>query len=101
QGWNSGWFIEDRIADAVVDTYPERAVTIWKQLAEEQIVLTKPKAYEVAAGYLRKVGRVLKQQGKERDWQDYLSTIRRAHERKRRLVEVLNILAGSRIVDVK
>ncbi len=101
QGWNSGWFVEDRIADAVVDTYPERAVTIWKQLAEEQIALTKPTAYEVAAGYLRKVGRVLKQQGKERDWQDYLSTLRRAHERKRRLVEVLKILAGSRIVERK
>jgi uncharacterized Zn finger protein len=101
RGWGSGWFTEDRIAEAVVAKYPERAVAIWKQLAEEQIALTKPKAYEAAADYLRKVGRVLKQQGKEQDWQGYLTVLRRAHERKRRFVETLDILAGRRIVDVK
>ena len=99
-GWDSGWFVEDRIAEAVVARYPERAIAIWKQLAEEQIALTKPKAYEAAADYLRKVGRVLKQQGKEQDWQGYLTALRRAHERKRRLVDTLDILVGRRIVDV-
>jgi uncharacterized Zn finger protein len=98
--WDSGWFAEDRIAEAVVARYPERAVTIWKQLAEAQIALTKPKAYDAAAGYLRKVGRVLKQQGKEQDWQGYLTALRRTYERKRRFVETLDILAGRRIVDV-
>lgn len=99
-GWHSGWFTEDRIAEAVVAQYPERAVAIWKQLAEAQIALTKPKAYDAAADYLRKVGRVLKQQGKEQDWQGYLTALRRAHERKRRLVETLDLLVGRRIVDV-
>jgi hypothetical protein len=32
------------------------------------IALTKPKAYEVAAGYLRKVHRVLKKLGREKEW---------------------------------
>lgn len=99
RGWDTGWFTEDRIAEAVVARYPERAVAIWKQLAESQIALTKPKAYDSAADYLRKVGRVLKQQGKEQDWHGYLTTLRLAHERKRRLVEVLDVLAGRRIVD--
>lgn len=99
RGWDSGWFGEDRIAEAVVGAYPERAVAIWKRLAEAQIALTKPKAYEEAAGYLRKVHRVLKQLGKEQDWQGYLAALRRANERKRRLVEVLDILAGRRIID--
>lgn len=99
RGWHAGWFTEDRIAEAVVAKYPERAVAIWKQLAEEQIALTKPKAYEAAADYLRKVSRVLKQQGKEQDWQGYLAALRRAHERKRRLVETLDILAGRRIIE--
>ncbi|NGZ11362.1 MAG: SWIM zinc finger domain-containing protein [Nitrospira sp. LK70] len=101
RGWDAGWFTEDRIAEAVVARYPERAVAIWKQLAEAQIALTKPKAYEAAAAYLRKVGGVLKQQGKEQDWQGYLAALRLAHERKRRLVETLDILAGRRIVDAK
>jgi uncharacterized Zn finger protein len=101
QGWDPGWFTEDRIAEAVVARYPERAVAIWKQLAEAQIALTKPKAYEAAAAYLRKVGRVLKQQGKEQDWQSYLTVLRRAHERKRRLIDLLDMLVGRRIVDVR
>ena len=99
RGWDSGWLTEDRVAEAVMARYPERAVAIWKQLAEEQIALTKPKAYEAAADYLGKVGRVLKQQGKEQDWQGYLTALRRAHERKRRLVDTLDILAGRRIIE--
>jgi uncharacterized Zn finger protein len=99
RGWDSGWFVEDRIAEAVVGSYPDRAVVIWKQLAEKQIALTKPKAYEAAAGYLRKVHRALKQLGKEQDWQGYLAALRRANERKRRLVQILDTLAGRRIVE--
>jgi len=101
RGWDWGWSTEDRIADAVVAKYPERAVAIWKQLAEVQIALTKPRAYDVAAGYLRKVGRVLKRQGKGQDWQSYLATLRQANERKRRFVDVLDILVGRRILDGK
>ena len=101
RGWDWGWSTEDRIAEAVVAKYPERAVAIWKQLAEAQIALTNPKAYDVAAGYLRKVGRVLKQQGKGQEWQEYLAALRQANERKRRFVETLDTLTGRRIVDMK
>lgn len=99
RGWDYGWFAEDRIAEAVMGTYPDRAVAIWKTLAEEQIALTKPKAYEEAAGYLRKVYRLLKQLGKEQDWLRYLAALRRANERKRRLVQILDTLAGRRIIE--
>lgn len=101
RGWDWRWPTEDRIADAVVAKYPDQAVAIWKQLAEAQIALTNPKAYDIAAGYLRKVSRVLKQQGKGQDWQGYLAALRQANERKRRFVETLDILAGRRIVDMK
>lgn len=99
RGWDSGWFVEDRIAEAVAGSSPDRAVAIWKQLAEKQIALTKPKAYEEAAGYLRKIHRVLKQLGKEQDWQGYLVALRRVNERKRRLVQILDTLAGRRIIE--
>ena len=99
RGWDSGWFAEDRVAEALVKTYPERALAIWKRLAEAQIALTNPKAYEQAAGYLRKVHRVLKQLGKEQDWSRYLAALRRANERKRRLVQILDTLAGRRIIE--
>lgn len=101
RGWDWGWPTEDRIAEAVTAKYPERAVAIWKQLVEAEIALTNPKSYDVAAGYLRKVGRVLKQQGKGQDWQEYLAALRQTNERKRRFVETLDILTGRRIVDGK
>jgi uncharacterized Zn finger protein len=99
RSWDYVWLAEDRIAEAVVGSYPDRAIAIWKQLPEKQIALTKPKAYEEAAGYLRKVHRVQQQLGKEQDWQGYLASLRRANERKRRLVQILDTLAGGRIIE--
>jgi len=99
RGWDVGGFVEDRVAKAVAGKYPDRAIAIWKRLAEQHIALTKPKAYEEAARYLRKVHRALKQLGKEQDWQDYLAALRRANDRKRRLVEILNTLTGRRIIE--
>jgi uncharacterized Zn finger protein len=99
RGWDYGWFAEDRIAEAVMEAYPDRAVAIWQHLAEKQIALTKPKAYEEAAGYLRKVHRIQKQLGKEQEWQSYLASLRRTNERKRRLVQILDTLSGRRIIE--
>ena len=50
---------EDGIAVAVADSYPDRAIAIWKKIAEKQIALTQPKYYEVAARYLGKIKRLL------------------------------------------
>ncbi len=36
--------LEDRVADAVVDTYPERAIAIWKKKAERLIAETRPQS---------------------------------------------------------
>jgi uncharacterized Zn finger protein len=97
--WSWGGFEEDRVAGALADRYPDRALTIWKELAEKEIALTKPKAYGVAAGYLRKVQRTLKNLGKEKEWQSYLAELRRTNARKRRLLEILDTLSGRRIID--
>jgi uncharacterized Zn finger protein len=95
------WFesMDDRIAEAVVDTYPERAVAIWKRLAENQIALTKPKAYEGAAVFLRKAHQLLKKQGKEKEWENYINDLRRVNKAKRRFVEILDHLGGRRIIE--
>ena len=63
------------------------------------IALTKAKAYEVAAGYMRKVGCVLKKLGREKERQLYLGELRHADARKRRLLEILNSLAGRWIIE--
>jgi uncharacterized Zn finger protein len=72
----------DAVAAAIVDRYPDRALAIWKECAERQISLTQPKAYQAAAGYLRKILKLLTKEGKEKEWQAYLADLRQANNRK-------------------
>lgn len=96
-----GWFEsrDDRVAAAVADLYPDRALGIWKKLAEKQIALTKPKAYEAAAVFLRKVHKLLKKQGKEKEWENYANELRRINKAKRKFLEILNQMEGRRIIE--
>jgi uncharacterized Zn finger protein len=72
---------------------------MWKKIAEGQIAVTQVKAYETAASYLRKIQRVLKKLHKEQEWTTYLAELRQANARKPRLVEILDGLAGRRIIE--
>lgn len=81
---------DDRIATAIQDHAPERAVSIWKTIAEGLINQTKPSAYEQAAGYLRKAEKVMKQQKKQSEWEKYLNGLREKHARKKRLIEIMD-----------
>lgn len=95
-GWDG--YQEDQVAEVVVDHYPDRAIDIWKSMAERQIALTKPKAYEAAAVYLRKVHGLQKKFKKEGEWKDYLLKLRQANVRKTKLIEILSRLEGHRIL---
>ena len=94
-----GWIDDDKIAQAVADAYPDRALAIWKKMAESQIALTGTRAYETAAGYLRKVYRLLTKLERKEEWKSYLSELRRSNARKRRLLEILDRLEERRIID--
>jgi uncharacterized Zn finger protein len=83
---------DDMVADAVVQDYPERAAQIWQQLVEARIAQTNPAAYQEAALFLRKLRQVRARQGKEAAWRDYLTALRAANRRKRRLIETLDAL---------
>jgi uncharacterized Zn finger protein len=96
--WRYGWFDEDRIAQAVVDAYPDRAIAMWKEIAEAQIAQTQVRAYETAAGYLRKIQRVLGKLKREQEWKEYLAALRQANLRKPRCVEILDRLENRRIL---
>jgi uncharacterized Zn finger protein len=97
-GWDS--YREDQVAEAVADYYPDRALAIWKNVAEKQIAVTQPKAYEAAAGYLRKVHALLKRLQRESEWKGYLSNLRQVNARKKKLLEILDRLEGRRIVEM-
>jgi uncharacterized Zn finger protein len=84
-----------------MDAYPDRALAIWKKMAEGQIALTQTRAYETAAGYLRKVHRVLNKLDREQEWKSFLAELRQANARKPRLVEILDRLIGQILVSGK
>ena len=86
----------DVIADAVAESYPERAASIWQELAEERIAQTKPAAYEAAAHCLRKLRRVWTAHGKAGEWRSYIEKLGAANKRKRRLIETLDALLRER-----
>jgi uncharacterized Zn finger protein len=98
-GWGWGGIHDDQIAEAIVQHVPERALDIWKKLAEACIAQTQTRAYEEASGYLRKLQNLLKQRGRAREWQSYVAELRQLNARKRRLLEVLDDLEGRRIID--
>ena len=87
---SSGGIGDDRIAAAIRDYAPERAVSIWEARAENLINQTKPSAYEQAAGYLRKAEKIMKRQKKQSQWDQYIKSLRDKHARKRRFIEILN-----------
>ncbi len=89
----------DRVAEAVRDHAPERAIALWKSLAEAQIALVKPSAYVEAANFLRKMGKLMRERDMTAQWDAYIQSLRNEHRRKPRLMEVLDGLfpAGERI----
>jgi uncharacterized Zn finger protein len=98
-GWWSE-FQEDKIARALADDYPDRAVDIWKRLAANLIAQVKPKAYEKAAVHLIKIQRILKRRSKDKEWGIYLANIRKEHARKIKLLEILDGLNDKPIMDM-
>jgi len=89
---------DDAIATAVQDHAPDRAVAIWKHKAERLIAQVKPKAYQEAGKYLRKVAKVMVKEKKQEEWVRYLQHLREYHARKIRLMEVLDNLDDKPIV---
>jgi uncharacterized Zn finger protein len=89
---------EDAIAAAVQTHAPDRAVSIWKNKAERLIGHVKPSAYQEAAKYLRKAGKVMTDEKKQTEWSRYLKKLRAEHIRKHRLIEILDGLDDRPIV---
>jgi uncharacterized Zn finger protein len=89
------------VAQAVVNDYPDRAIAIWKKQAEDLVAQTKPRAYEEAAIYLRKISQTFKNLSREKEWQTYSTNLRQKNIRKIRFIEILDSMDGRRIIDRK
>lgn len=87
------------VAEAVKGSHPDRAIAIWKEIAEGQIALTDVKAYIVAGNFLRKVRDILVSNNREKEWQNYLAKLQQDNKRKPRCIQVLKELSSKPIID--
>lgn len=90
---------ENEIANAVHEKYPDIAIEIWKKLAEELISKTNVNAYGKAAVHLRKIKETMEAEGQKREWEIYLRGIREENKRKKRLIEILDMLGKDLIME--
>ncbi|MDF1578708.1 MAG: SWIM zinc finger family protein [Desulfobulbales bacterium] len=95
--WGLG--MGEEVADAVADSHPDIALDIWKQIVVGKIKLVKPREYEEAAVYLRKMRKVYQKTKRTGEWRTLIVSLRTEHKAKRRLMEVLDSLEGKRIID--
>lgn len=95
--WEDGR--DKEVADAVMEAYPDISLEIWRGMAEKHISRVKPKAYEEAAIYLGKMRTVYNRTKRLPEWRKYIDSLRAEHKRKRRLLEVLDVLENRRIIE--
>ena len=89
---------DDKVADAVFEQFPDRALGIWREKAERLAVEARPKSYEASVCYLKKIRTLMKNQDRNDAWEEYLAKMRGVHARKKRFLEMLMVLEGEKIL---
>ena len=84
------------VAEAIKSAYPDRAIAIWQETAEEHIARVSTNGYEASVPYLRKMKNALTRAGRKQEWDEYLASLREENKRRPRCLEVLGRLKGGR-----
>ena len=92
--WGCYFETDKAVASAVAKTHPQTALDIWRYVVDNLIAQVKPKAYEEAAVYLRRMSKVYQENKRTDEWQSFLAELRKEHKPKRRLMEVLDSLSA-------
>lgn len=97
--WRSD-HLEDSVAEAIAHGYHNKAVEIWKRLAESHISITNVGSYIEGAKFLRKVKSTLAKNNKTDEWDIYLQLLKHKdnNRRKPRLMEILDSLSEKPII---
>jgi uncharacterized Zn finger protein len=88
----------DSVAAAVVDTYPEKALAIYREALEAQLPHANLSAYETAVGYLRKMRPIYEKQNRKGEWSALIASIRESYRNRPRFTELLDGLEGRTII---
>ncbi|MBM4136910.1 MAG: hypothetical protein FJ241_08790 [Nitrospira sp.] len=90
--------LEDRVATAIAREYPDKAVEIWKKIAESHISKVNVAAYAEGAAHLRKAQKIFTHLGRANEWDTYLQQLKEANRRRPRLIEILDALSQKPII---
>ncbi|MEX2389167.1 MAG: SWIM zinc finger family protein [Phycisphaeraceae bacterium] len=96
--WGGAGAYANRVAEAVANTHPERALAIYQSQLEANLTEAKTAAYEACASYLRKMRPILKKLGREDEWRQRVEQIREDYRRRPRFMEILDGIEGRTIV---
>ena len=93
--------LDIQVAEAVKSAHPDRAITIWKDMAEKQIARVQASGYQAAVPYLRKIKNALIRTRRKQEWEAYLTSLRQQNSRRPRCLGELDRLEGGgrRIID--
>ena len=95
-GYSSGY--ADRVAAAVAESHPERALEIYRRELDATLPQPNVSAYQAAAGCLRKMRPIMKSLGRETEWTALLANIQTQYRNRPRFMEILEKLDGRTIL---
>jgi uncharacterized Zn finger protein len=79
-----------QVAEAAEESYPDEAIRLYKSVVQRLIDGRGRENYQQATGYLARVRRLYQKQGREPEWQAYMTTLRNSNKSLRALKEELD-----------
>ncbi len=79
----------EEVAGAATEKHPERALILYRELAEDAIRLKERSSYRKAAQYFRKAKTIYNRLGKSAEWEGYIYRIKGEYTRYRALQDEL------------
>ena len=97
--WYGSGGYGDQVAAAVKESHPERSLAIYRQRVDDHLPHASASAYEVTAGYLRKMRPILKALHREVEWDGLIADIRARYKNRPKFMEILDKLDPRPIVE--
>jgi len=79
-----------QVAGAAEESYPDEAIRLYKSVVQRLIDGRGRGNYQQATGYLTRVKRLYQKQGREAEWQTYITNLRNSNKSLRALKEELD-----------
>lgn len=91
----------DRVAQAVIDSHPQRSLEIYRQRVHDNLSHAKKSAYETVVFYLRKMKPIFKVLERESEWRQLIADIRTRYHNRPLFREMLDRLDSGTIVQTQ